>query len=219
MGTNVLALWTEGPHPMGIHKFSKWAAASGLGWSPAANSVNDPSHTCRIVSAQHCSKRYLLFGLNILLRPTNLSSDAVTLHRGTTIGKFYTLPEWNAEFYKISPESNKHSLNQFRVEQSAAELLEIDVRHGGTSKWALEDLLQEFSDVFSTGKQDLGQTDWVYYTILRHENAVFSRSLGSTSTCRKLLHMSHVENPLGMRQWIQEIIHPRQRVGVLPCMW
>ena len=52
------------------------------------------------------------------------------------------------------------------MEQSAAELLEINVtdmeKH---QKKALEDLVQEFSDVFSTGKQDLGRTDWVYHSI------------------------------------------------------
>ena len=54
----------------------------------------------------------------IPLRAANLSSDAVTLHRGTTIGKFYTLSEWNeimtegAEYYEIPPESNERSVNQ-----------------------------------------------------------------------------------------------------------
>ena len=32
-------------------------------------------------------------------------------------------------------------------------------------KKGLFDLVQEFSDVFSTSKQDLGLTDWVYYSI------------------------------------------------------
>ena len=32
-------------------------------------------------------------------------------------------------------------------------------------KKALENLVQEFSDVLSTGKQDLGRTDWVYHSI------------------------------------------------------
>ena len=56
------------------------------------------------------------------LKPANLSPDAVTLYRGTTIDKFYTLSEWNelttegAEYYEIPPESNKHSVNQVRVD-------------------------------------------------------------------------------------------------------
>ena len=58
----------------------------------------------------------------IPLRAANLSSDAIMLHRGTTIGKFYTLSEWNeimtegAEYYEIPPESNKRSVNQVWVE-------------------------------------------------------------------------------------------------------
>ena len=101
----------------------------------------------------------------IPLRAANLSPDAVTLHRGTTIGKFYSLSQWNeittegAEYYEIPPESNNHSVNQVRVELSAAELLGIDMEEHHKR---LEDLVQEFLDVFSTGKQDLGWTDWVY---------------------------------------------------------
>ena len=54
------------------------------------------------------------------------------------------------------------------MEQSAAELhvLGIDVTNMEEhQKKALEDLVQECSDVFSTGKQDLGWTDWVYHSI------------------------------------------------------
>ena len=102
----------------------------------------------------------------IPLRAANLSSAAITLYRGTTIGKFYPLSEWKeittegAEYCEIPPESNNRSVNQVRVEQSAAELLGIDVTNMEEhQKKALEELVQEFSNVFSTGKQDL--TDWV----------------------------------------------------------
>ena len=93
----------------------------------------------------------------IPLRAANLSSEAVTLHRDTTVAKFYTLSEWNeimtegAEYYEIPPESNERSVNQVRVEQSATELLEINVTDMEEhQKKPLEDLVQEFSDVFSS---------------------------------------------------------------------
>ena len=44
----------------------------------------------------------------IPLRAANLSSDAITLHRGATIGQFYALLEWNevmaegAEYYEAN---------------------------------------------------------------------------------------------------------------------
>ena len=52
------------------------------------------------------------------------------------------------------------------MERSAAELLGIDITDiEEHQKKALEDLVPEFSDVFSTGKQDLGRIDWIYHSI------------------------------------------------------
>ena len=100
------------------------------------------------------------------MRAANLSSDTVTLtlHSGTTIGKSYPLSEQSeittegAEYYEI-PQSNKHQVNQVTMEWLAAEL------HTGS------DLVHEFSDVFSTGKQDLGQADWLYHSFYTRNQA------------------------------------------------
>ena len=144
----------------------------------------------------------------IPLRAANLSSDAITLYRGTTIGKFYPLSEWNeittegAEYCEIPPESNNRAVNQVRVEQSAAELLGIDVTDMEEhQKKALEELVQEFSNVFSTGKQDLGRTDWVYHSIYTGNQAPIKQ------TPRRL--------PIHYKQEVGQMLEEMQSQGVI----
>ena len=57
---------------------------------------------------------------------------------------------------------------QVDAHQIAASLLEIDTSAmDQNQKMELEELVQDFAGVFSTGKQDLGHTDLVYHSILQ----------------------------------------------------
>ena len=105
------------------------------------------------------------------LRVANLSTEVVTLHRGTTIGKFYPLSGTSvgdAEYCEVPMEraGDERSVHQVKVDLSAADFLGIDTTNMDQyQRGALEELVREFSDVFSTGKQDLGRTDLVYHSI------------------------------------------------------
>ena len=118
------------------------------------------------------------------------------------------LSEWNetttegAEYCEIPPESNNRSVNQVRVEQSAAELLGIDITDMEEhQKKALEDLVQEFSNVFSTGKQDLGRTDWVYHSIYTGNQAPIKQAP------RRL--------PIHYKQEVGQLLEEMQSQGVI----
>jgi len=105
------------------------------------------------------------------LRVANLSTEVVTLHRGTTIGKFYPLSGTSvgdAEYCELPMEraGDERSVHQVKVDLSAADFLGIDTTNMDRYQTeALEELVRKFSEVFSTGKQDLGRTDLVYHSI------------------------------------------------------
>ena len=88
------------------------------------------------------------------------------------------------------------------MEQSAAELLEIDVTDMEEhQKKALEDLVQEFSDVFFTSKQDLGWTDWVYHSIYTGNQAPIKQAP------RRL--------PIHYKQEVDQMLEEMHRQGVI----
>ena len=104
------------------------------------------------------------------LRIANLSGSAVTLYKGTNLAKYCPLgsSEQDTEYTELpetksSPDSHVH---QVSFQQSPASLLGID-----TSEWSehqvetLNELVSEFSPVFSSGKSDLGRTDKIYHQI------------------------------------------------------
>ena len=106
------------------------------------------------------------------LRVANLTTSAITLYRGTNIAKFCPLVEPDsseaetAEYCEIPLSLNTDQVCQVGVQQTAASLLEIDTSAmDQNQKMELEELVQDFADVFSTGKQDLGRTDLVYHSI------------------------------------------------------
>lgn len=141
------------------------------------------------------------------MRAANLSGSAVTLYKDMTVAKFFPLetPDGlcDAEYSEIpllSREGIQCQVHQV-VKKLAAVILGIDTstmeRH---QEAALNDLVQEFADVFSTSKNDLGQTDIVYHSINTGNAAPIKQPP------RRL--------PIHYRQEVSQLLDEMQRQGV-----
>ena len=109
----------------------------------------------------------------VTLRAADLTSPG-TLYKGTTIAQFFPFSKTKScsttGLMKVQTMSSQDQLEDvFKTQQanlSAAAVLGIDLstmdRH---QKVAMEELVEEFADVFSVSKYDLGRTDLVYHRI------------------------------------------------------
>ena len=97
----------------------------------------------------------------------NFSSSTVTLYKGVNVAQFYPLAisdgtdAETAEYYEVplSAQGQARRVHQVGPSQSAVPLLGIVTSNMDKAhKQALEELVLEFAEIFSTGKQDLGCT-------------------------------------------------------------
>ena len=98
----------------------------------------------------------------IPVRVINMSPCSVTLHKGTNVGEFHPLMDELAvdEFQGTHPHSysERSSCNVVSTDNLGEELTE-------TQQEALSSILYQFTDVFSTGKSDLGRTSELMHKI------------------------------------------------------
>ena len=94
------------------------------------------------------------------LRVANLTASAVTLYRGMNIAKFCPLSEPNtvgteiAEYCEVPTSLSAQQVCQVDVQPTTASLLGIDTSAmDQTQRTDIDNLVRDFADVFSTGKQ------------------------------------------------------------------
>ena len=141
------------------------------------------------------------------IRILNVSSDAVTLYKGTNIALFCPIDE---VCEKKIEEVNECSTNQplrseFSEEMDASQLFDLGKANfeNPTQKAELEGLLRQYQDVFSRGPHDLGRTSTIRHRIVTGDAIPIRQAPRRMAPQRREIEKVEIERMLE-----QDIIQP-----------
>ena len=140
---------------------------------------------------------------SVFVRVANFNSKPIDVHRGTELGQFVCLSTAD-QLYDLSDTCNKSPVTS----DKPSKLCKINSVLDEKSKGLIENVIDEFSDVFASSLTDLGKCDLIEHDIHVAENVTPIRQRAYRLSHTQKVKMTEILNDMLASDIIQESTSP-----------